>query len=347
MARGYGYFQWAPYVPVAQRRAKAAAFAERLAKQEKRRLEPVKIAGRKIATTFWGQGWCDNLERYSDFENRLPRGRTYARNGSVIDLNIQRGEIKAIVSGSEVYRVSVSIKTLPAAEWKRICADCSESVESVIDLLRGRFDKAVMERLMRIDGGLFPQPSQIEMKCSCPDWSVLCKHVAAALYGVGARLDSAPEMLFALRGVDHVELASHAIAAGNVERALAADRDDSLAGTDLGDIFGIDLESSESPKPKGRVKAPPATNVKAAIAKPAKVKAAKLKAADATPAKVRAAIAKLAQLKPASVKPASVKAGSASRGRTKPASLAVAAASARTPTKKAARTRTGRQKVES
>ncbi len=327
MARGYGYFEWAPYVPVAQRRAKAAAFAERLAKKEKRRLEPVKIEGRKIATTFWGQGWCDNLERYSDFENRLPRGRTYARNGSVIDLNIQRGEIKAIVSGSEVYRVSVSIKTLPAAEWKRICADCSESVESVIDLLRGRFDKAVMERLTRIDGGLFPQPSQIEMKCSCPDWSVLCKHVAAALYGVGARLDSAPEMLFALRGVDHVELASHAITAGNVERTLAADRDASLAGTDLGDIFGIDLESSESPKPKGRVKAPQAANAKAANAKQAKVKAA-----IATPASVKAA----------KVKPAR-----ASRGRTKPASLAVAAASARTPIKKAARTRTGRQKVES
>jgi uncharacterized Zn finger protein len=240
------YYGFRPYVPVAQRRAKAAAYAAKLAKKEKRPLAPVKLEGRTIAASFWGKAWCENLERYSDFENRLPRGRSYVRNGSVIDLQIKHGEVRAIVSGSEVYRVSIDIKTLSAAVWARIKKDCARTIDSLMDLLQGRFDQGIMQRLSQRDGGLFPQPKEIKMNCTCPDWAGMCKHVAATLYGVGARLDKAPELLFTLRDVDHLELISQAIAAENLNEALEGRAEVALAKSDLGEIFGIDLDVSGS-----------------------------------------------------------------------------------------------------
>lgn len=244
------HYGFAPYVPVARRRAQAAVEAAKMAKKEKRTLTPIRLDGRKIATSFWGKAWCDNLESYSDFENRLPRGRTYVRNGSVIDLQIERGKVKALVSGSEVYRVTIDITTVPAAKWERIKTDCARSVSSLIDLLQGRFDKGVMQRLTEHEGGLFPQPSEIEMKCSCPDWAVMCKHVAATLYGVGARLDVAPELLFTLRNVDHLELISQAMDSGNLDRNLKSQAGVALAGADLEEIFGIDLDDKEGAEAK-------------------------------------------------------------------------------------------------
>jgi uncharacterized Zn finger protein len=233
-------------VPVAKRRAQAASYAARLAKREKRSLAPVAIAGRQIATSYWGRAWCDNLESYSDFENRLPRGRTYVRNGSVIDLQIARGEVQAIVSGSEIYRVRIKIKTLNRANWSQIKQDCGSSIPSLIDLVQGRFDQSIMERLARPRDGLFPSPNEIQMQCSCPDWAVMCKHAAAVLYGIGARLDHCPELLFALRAVDHLELISEAVDAKNLERSLASGSGSELEGSDLGAIFGIELETADA-----------------------------------------------------------------------------------------------------
>jgi uncharacterized Zn finger protein len=240
------YREWRPYIPVAQRRAKAATYAARLAKKENRTLAPVILEGRKIACSFWGQAWCENLERYSDFANRLPRGRTYVRNRSVIDLQIERGQVKAIVSGSEIYQVTITIDTLPEAKWKRIKQDCARSIDSLIDLLRGRFDQGVMQRLTERESGLFPQPKEIKLKCSCPDWATMCKHVAAVLYGVGARLDSDPELLFALRDVDHLELIGQAVAEENLNQALTADSSAGLEGADLSEMFGIDIDPGAS-----------------------------------------------------------------------------------------------------
>jgi uncharacterized Zn finger protein len=240
------YGGWRPYIPVAQRRANAASFAAKLAKKENRTLAPVILEGRKIATSFWGQAWCENLERYSDFENRLPRGRTYVRNRSVIDLQISRGQVKAIVSGSEIYHVVITIDTLPGAKWRHIKEDCARSIDSLIDLLRGRFEQAVMQRLTERETGLFPQPSEIKMKCSCPDWAYMCKHVAAVLYGIGARLDSDPELLFTLRDVDHLELIGQAVAEENLNRTLTAGSSAGLGDADLGEMFGIDIESTGS-----------------------------------------------------------------------------------------------------
>ncbi len=217
MSWGYSF---RPYVPVAQRRAKAATYAARLAKKEKRTLCPVKIQGRKIVTSFWGQSWCDHLEAYSDFANRLPRGRTYVRNGSVIDLQISRGNVKAIVSGSDLYHVEVKIGVLKKTLWTRLKGECSHAIDSLLDLLQGRFDDGVMRRLSQPKDGLFPLPNEINMRCSCRDWAGLCKHVAATLYGVGARLDAEPALLFALRGVDHRELINQAVGTTNLDAAL-------------------------------------------------------------------------------------------------------------------------------
>jgi uncharacterized Zn finger protein len=254
----WGYYGFRPYVPVAQRRAKAAVFAAKLAKKEKRTLAPIALAGRTIAASFWGKAWCENLERYSDFENRLPRGRTYVRNGSVIDLQIERGKVKALVSGSEVYKVVIDIKTVPGAVWQRVKKDCTRSIDSLLDLLQGRFEQAIMQRLSARDSGLFPQPKEIAMKCSCPDWAGMCKHVAAVLYGVGARLDRAPELLFTLRDVDHLELISQAVDSDNLKQTFKGKAESTLPASDLGEIFGIDLDMTGSGTPvAGKSKAGP------------------------------------------------------------------------------------------
>ncbi len=242
--RYVGYGRWAPYVPVAQRRAKALAYAKSLEKKQGRKLAPVKVEGRAIATSFWGQAWCTNLEAYSDFANRLPRGRTYVRNGSVIDLSISQGQVNALVSGSEVYNVTISIGALPTADWKKIQRDCASSIASLINLLQGRFDQGVMQRLTRIEGGLFPKPKEIKMNCSCPDSAGLCKHLAAVLYGVGAKLDHSPELLFTLRKVDHLELIGQAVAAENLDRAFAGESEEALPADGLSEMFGIELEST-------------------------------------------------------------------------------------------------------
>lgn len=251
-------FRYRPYVPVAKRKANGKAYALKLAKKENRTLAPVELAGRTIASSFWGKAWCENLEQYSDFENRLPRGRTYVRNGSIIDLQIQRGKITAIVSGSEVYRVTIDIKTVPTAVWAQIKKDCSRSVNSLIDLLQGRFDQGIMERLSQCDGGLFPRPAEIKLACTCPDWAGMCKHVAATLYGVGARLDSQPELLFVLRDVDHLELINEAVEAENLDQAFASETGAALGSAELGEIFGIEIEGAvqeDSPPTKSKVKA--------------------------------------------------------------------------------------------
>ena len=198
-----GFYGFRPYVPVAQRRWQAQKETAKLTKSG-RVVSPIVIEGRKIAQNFWGKAWCDNLERYSDFESRLPRGRTYVRNGSVVDLQIERGKVEALVSGSEIYKVKVDVDVAAPARWKAICRDCAGSIGSLIELLQGKLSKNVMERVCREADGLFPAPPEIKMSCSCPDWADMCKHVAATLYGVGARLElqSRPHLHLA-RGRSH------------------------------------------------------------------------------------------------------------------------------------------------
>ncbi len=251
MAYGYYYGGFAPYVRVAERRKRAAHKLARLRKKG-HDPAPVEIEGRLIATTFWGKAWCDHLESYADFASRLPRGRTYVRNGSVIDLTVSTGEVRALVSGSEIYEASVRIAPLAATRWKRVRKECAGQIGSVVELLSGKLSGAVMSVLCHREKGLFPGAREISMTCSCPDGAWLCKHLAAVLYGVGARLDHAPELLFTLRGVDGAELVA---AAGKVDALAAAPpADGALGGEQLAEIFGIELDGGpaatrKSPRP--------------------------------------------------------------------------------------------------
>jgi uncharacterized Zn finger protein len=234
------FWGYREYVPVARRRAKAAKEVAKL-KKHGRAVSPVVIEGRKIARSFWGVAWCDNLERYSDFANRLPRGRTYVNNGSVIDLQIARGKVEALVSGSEIYRVKIDIAVAAPARWKAICADCAGSVGSIVELLQGKLSKHVMERVCREADGLFPPPKEIKMSCSCPDWAGMCKHVAATLYGVGARLDHDPDLLFTLRGVNRSELVSAGADLSITEAAAGSER--VLVDHDVAALFGLEFDA--------------------------------------------------------------------------------------------------------
>lgn len=246
-------FGWKPYVSVAKRRAQAAGKMNTL-KKKGLDIQPIEIAGRKIAHTFWGQSWCSHLEAFSDYANRLPRGRTYVRNGSVCHLLISSGEIKAIVSGSELYDVKIKIDMLPPNKWSSVKERCSGQIGSLLELLQGRLSNSVMAVVTHRIDGLFPAPSEIKLDCSCPDWATMCKHVAAVLYGVGARLDERPELLFLLRGVDHEELISADAAAALTSTDSAKQQGRRrIATSELEDLFGIEIQEEaevSGPKPQ-------------------------------------------------------------------------------------------------
>src|SRR3974390_2213961 len=232
----YYYFSSQPYVSVAEQRGRSELKLKKLQKNGQS-IAPVRIEGRKITTSFWGQSWCANLERYSDYESRLPRGRSYVRNGSVLDLQIAKGEVVALVSGSDLYKIKITIAPVVARRWKAICRDCAGSIDSLVELLRGRLAKGVMDRVCREGDGLFPSPDEIKLSCSCPDWADMCKHVAAVLYGVGARLDQKPQLLFVLRGVDENELlagAGHGLLSKNVPAGTQT-----LDQNDVAALFGL------------------------------------------------------------------------------------------------------------
>jgi uncharacterized Zn finger protein len=233
------FYGWKPYVSTAQRRKKAEAAVAK-ARKAGATLSPVTASRGALAKTFWGKAWCDNLERYSDFANRLPRGRTYVRNGSVIDLKITEGKVQAQVMGSSLYKVAVGVIAVPAKQWQCVSADCAGSIDSLVELLQGQFSKAVMERICRPSTGLFPAPQEIEFSCSCPDWASMCKHVAAVLYGVGARLDEQPELMFTLRRVDAKDLVGQA-GAGLPKSKRGAPAGRVLDDARLADVFGIEM----------------------------------------------------------------------------------------------------------
>jgi uncharacterized Zn finger protein len=274
------YFEWRPYVSVAERRRQAQSQLAKL-KKKGQTFAPVTIEGRIIAKSFWGKSWCTNLERYSDFANRLPRGRTYVRNGSVLDLRIAKGEVVAKVAGSSLYTVKVTIAPVKVPRWKAICRDCAGTIDSLVELLQGRLAKGVMDRVCQEGDGLFPAPEEIALSCSCPDWADMCKHVAAVLYGVGARLDQSPQLIFVLRGVDENELLAGADLASvkSAPRSKAAVLED----TDVAALFGLEMADGGGAEISG---AADAKRARAAAAKKrgkAPVVAKPVKAKNGTP----------------------------------------------------------------
>lgn len=299
------YGSWKPYVSVAERRKKAEKAAAKAVKSGAQ-LAPIAAYRGAISKTFWGKAWCDNLEHYSDYANRLPRGRTYVRNGSVIDLQLSRGEVRAQVMGSSLYRVEISVAALPEASWQAIVADCAGSIDSLVALLQGRLSEAVMARISQPGKGLFPAPSEITLRCSCPDWADMCKHVAAVLYGVGARLDNQPELLFGLRSVDAGALVAQA-GAGLPSAAKPPAKRRLLDDAMLADVFGLEMTENEAPAPN---LSPPASAAK----KPA----AKSRTTPASAATLRAAARKSPAVKKLAAKKTAAKKASAFKPKTKP-----------------------------
>ena len=222
-----------------QRNAEATA---QKARKKGQSLAPVVISGRKIAKSWWGQAWCDNLERYADYETRLPRGQRYVRSGAVVDLQIQKGKILARVQGSRKipYKVEIRISPLSQERCDEIMERCGSRADSLESLLSGSFPESLKDVFLG-DGGLFPTPREISFGCSCPDWAMMCKHVAAALYGVGARLDQDPMLFFTLRGIETDRFVDVAIA-NRIERMLAnVDKPSGRIMEDTGweDLFGV------------------------------------------------------------------------------------------------------------
>lgn len=227
------------YVSVSDRKAKAGREVEKLRKKGQE-ISPVVIEGRGIARSFWGKRWCEHLESFSDYASRLPRGRSYVRNGSVCHLALEPGVVQALVSGSSMYKVSITVTALKDEAWAEIKARCAGGIDSMLELLQGKLSDQVMRVVIDRETGLFPKPREIKLSCSCPDGARMCKHVAAVLYGVGHRLDSEPELLFRLRQVDPLELLRTPLGlpGGAAPGALPEDR--------LEEIFGIDLDRGEA-----------------------------------------------------------------------------------------------------
>lgn len=200
----WGYYE---YVPVAEKKAKAAKQLEKL-KKKNPGINPIVIEGTKVAKTWWGIAWNKNLESYADYANRIGRGRSYVRNGFVLDLAIETGTVTALVQGSgrDPYKVKITIKPLAKKKWQNITEQCSHSVANLEELVAGKFPKSLEALFTQKESGLFPTPQEIKFDCSCPDWAAMCKHVAAALYGVGARLDEDPTLFFKLRDIRFEQL---------------------------------------------------------------------------------------------------------------------------------------------
>lgn len=270
------YYGFNEYVSVEQKRKKAEKQVAKLRSQG-RQPKPVTAFKGRMASTFWGKSWCNNLESYADFENRLGRGRSYVRSGCVCDLSIDNGMVKALVSGSSLYTLTVRVKPLAQERWREVCAKCAGQVGSLLELLQGKISKRVMEIVCDQATGIFPSPAEITFDCSCPDWASMCKHVAATLYGIGRRLDTEPDLLFVLRGVSAADLIPASL------DFTQNPQPDSLQSDDLGALFGIDLDEDARiapppvpvppgmPKPttkertprKTPSKAPSATSIKA------------------------------------------------------------------------------------
>jgi uncharacterized Zn finger protein len=243
------YYGFPKYVSVAEKKIRAQQAVEKL-KKKNPNIAPIIIEGRQLSRTWWGKSWNGNLERYSDYENRLDRGRSYVRSGAVLDLRIEKGTVNALVQGStsKPYKVNIEIEPLKEALWLEIKKACEGKIESLQELIEGKFPKALSELFTAQGTGLFPSPQEISFDCSCPDWAIMCKHVAAVLYGVGARLDENPALFFTLRNVNIGELITEAIE-GKTKTMLKKSGAKSrriLEDADVIGMFGVEVENAKS-----------------------------------------------------------------------------------------------------
>ena len=275
------YWGYPRYVSVEEKRAKAAKKLKQL-KKKNPAIKPIIIEGSTIARTWWGKSWNHNLERYADYSNRIGRGRSYVRHGAVLDLQISPGQVESLVQGtrSKPYTVIISIKGINKKIWQNIKAACADKLDSLPELLAGKFPKALGEIFTAQGQGLFPSPEEIEFNCSCPDWAYMCKHVAATLYGIGARLDDSPSLFFKLRKVNVDDLIQQTITDQSYKLLKTAEKTTAkmIAESDLSGMFGIDMEDHmdfNPPKSEEKLSSNKKTYKKAM--KPAKAKLTKRK----------------------------------------------------------------------
>lgn len=252
------YWGFPRYVSVGEKKQKAKKKLEQLQKKNKN-IEPIIIEGRTLAHTWWGKSWNKNLEGYADYSNRIGRGRSYVRCGSVLDLQISEGEVKSLVQGSESrpYSIVIKIKALEKSVWGKIKDICEGKLDSLQELLVAKFPKALDEIFTAYGKGLFPAPKEIDFDCSCPDWASMCKHVAATLYGVGARLDKDPNLFFALRKIEINDLITETVKDKAKDLLAKAKKKSSriIEDQDLSSVFGIEMDSVSKPANKVNVKA--------------------------------------------------------------------------------------------
>jgi uncharacterized Zn finger protein len=239
------FYDFPKYVTVAERRAKAQKSLEKLRKKNPG-VTPIIINGRKLVRTWWGKAWNDNLESYSDYANRIGRGRSYVRHGAVLDLKISPGKVAALVQGSagKPYEICIEIEPLSRSTWETITKACEGKIDSLQELIDGKFPKGLAELFIAQGKGLFPSPKEISLECSCPDWATMCKHIAAVLYGVGARLDENPALFFVLRDVSIDELVSRVVSEKSEILLVKSGKRSGrvIEDDDIGALFGIDVE---------------------------------------------------------------------------------------------------------
>ena len=250
------FWSFPRYVSVGEKQQRAKKKLEKLMKENKD-IKPVRIEGNAIAKTWWGKAWNKNLEAYADYSNRIGRGRTYVRSGAVLDLQIQEGHVRALVQGSvsEPYSIVIKIKSLKKELWEEIKAFCAGKLDSLQELLMGKFPEDLGEMFTAQGEGLFPSPKEIDFDCSCPDMASMCKHIAAALYGVGARLDHEPNLFFLLRQIEIGDLISETIKDKTEELLTRAQKKSQriLEDQDLSSVFGIEMDISSGFEKKDEV----------------------------------------------------------------------------------------------
>ncbi|MDH4316880.1 MAG: hypothetical protein OEV64_00690 [Desulfobulbaceae bacterium] len=239
------WYRYPRYVSVAEIKEKAMKKIAQLIKKNPD-INPVVTNGNDLAKTWWGQSWNTNLESYADFSNRIGRGRSYVRHGAVLDLQITEGRVEALVQGSSLkpYEVLVTIKKLSRETTEVIKSGCRGKLSSLQDLLGGTFPKELNELFLARGTGLFPIPKEIYFSCNCKDMAVMCKHVAATLYGIGVRFDEDPLLFFKLRSIEVGELVAQAVRerTGDLLSKIEVKSDKIIKGGDLSDLFGIELD---------------------------------------------------------------------------------------------------------
>ncbi|KPA09039.1 Zinc finger, SWIM-type [Candidatus Magnetomorum sp. HK-1] len=270
------YFRFPKYVSVAEKKAKAEKKLKQLRKKRPD-IQPVIVQGNQLAHTWWGKAWNKNLTEYADYSNRVGRGRSYLRHGAVLDLKIDSGTVNAMVQGSSTYEIKILIEKISTKKWNNIKKECAGKIDSLQELLQGKFPKAMDDIFTSIDLGLFPSPKEIEFSCSCPDWAYMCKHVAAVLFGIGTRLDDDPMLFFKLRGIDGDELVTQVVQDNTKKLLKKAKKKSSKVMDDINisEIFGIDIDmesqsSSKNSKKKKSVSTESVPKAKKKVLKPSK-----------------------------------------------------------------------------